>query len=422
MPWFGLVALVGYITIRAIASIGQIAQRYPDSVGYESFSFLSRTDRAWPIPLVFSLAGSDTTRIVVHIVAGTLAWGALAWVLSQSLAWRRSAFAVTLFLGLAPQVIRYDVAILSESLSITFVVMAIAATLYKLRTPTSVATMWWASSLTVCVLARPTHLLIVVICVIPVVWKLVMTRGKSLTTGGIGLIALLMMALFTLQQSPHMSVLNLYTVLSSRVITDDQRFDWFVDQGMPNTPEMRTATGYDYAEQLSPDLAAIIDLPNGQQPPALMRAGGVELATWAYDDGWRTVAKYLVLHPWDTVSHAQLLIDESLAPPNGDFLPLTNGPMLPWALFLPWQAWAIAIIASCTALALKQSTRKTAVVILAMAATTFVIYLATVHTSGIEHVRHSVPPAIALRVLGLAAILSILPKRAPTEVLDESEH
>lgn len=422
MPWFGLVALVGYATIRAVASIGQSAQRYPDSVGYESFSFLSRTDRAWPVPLVFSLAGSDTTRVIVHVVAGALAWGALAWVSSQSLAWRRSAFAVTLLLGLAPQVIRYDVAILSESLSITFVVMAIAATLYKLRSTTTIATIWWASSLTVCVLARPTHLLIVVICVIPVMWKFVMTRGKSLATGGIGLIALLMVALFTLQQSPHMSVLNLYTVLSSRVITDDQRFEWFVDEGMPNIPGMRTATGYDYAEQLSPELAAVIDLPNGQQPPALMRAGGVELATWAYDNGWRTVVKYLVLHPWDTVSHAQLLIDGSLAPPNGDFLPLTNGPMLPWAMFLPWQLWAIAIIGCCAALALRNTTRKTAVVVLSMTATSFLIYLATVHSSGIEHVRHSIAPAIALRVLGLAAILSLFPKRVSSESLGESEH
>ena len=419
MPWFGAVAVMVSLVVRASAAWGQTAQRYPDSVGYESFSFLSRTDRPWPIPLVFALAGSDTARVIIHVTAGTVAWGALAWVLSRTVRWQRSAFVAVLLVGLSPQIIRYDVAILSESLSITFVVMAIASTLHRLHSRTATATVWCAVSLTLCVLSRPTHLLIAVVCATPVVWKFLRSKGNALSVGGVGFLALLFLGVFTVQQSQHMSVLNLYTVVTSRVLSDDQRFEWFINNGMPDIAGMRQATGYDYATDLPKDVANIVQLPSGQQPPSLMRVGGVELATWMQDHGWTTVAKYLATHPKDTVQHAQQLADATLTPPNGDFLPLQNGPMLPWSTFLTWQLWSLVFVASWGVLALKQTTRRLSVALLAMFLTTWLVYLATVHTSGIEHVRHSSVVAVALRVLGLAALLSILPRRQLSRTLDE---
>lgn len=419
MPWFGVLALCASFIVRGIAALGEAPQRYPDSVGYDTLKFFSPTDRPWPIPFLFSVAGSDDARIVLHVVLGTLAWGSLAWVLSQSVRWRRVVFVATLIVGLSPQIIRYDVAMLSESLSITFVVSAIASTLYRLRVRTPLSTSWWAISLTFCVLSRPTHLLIVGVCVVPVVWKLVATRRKSLTVGGMGFIALLMVGIFTVQQSQHMSLLNLYTVISSRVITDVERFEWFVDKGMPNIDGMRAATGYDYTEDLPPEVAQVVELPPGQQPPTLMRVGGVQLAQWLEDNGWKTMATYLITHPFDTLTHAQQLADPALTPPNGDFLPLQNGPMLPWFIFLSWQIWAMMIVVCCGVLSLRHSTRPTSRMLLTITATTFLVYLATVHTSGIEHVRHSSTVAAVVRILGLAAVVSVLPQRTISGKLDE---
>lgn len=421
MPWFGIVISVVSLAIRALAAIGQPAQRYPDSVGYDSFSFLSQTNRPWPIPFIYSLAGSDTSRVVVQVVLGTLAWSSLAWVLSRTAKWQRTTFIATMALGLSPQIIRYDVAILSESLSISLAVFAIAATLYRSAVQSSVATAWWAISLTLCVLSRPAHLLIPAMCVVPVVWKFVASRGKKLSTTGVGFIALFMVGVFTVQQSQPMSLLNLYTVISSRVITDDQRFDWFVKQGMPNVAGMRQANGYDYVEQLPPDVADTVKLPVGQQPPTLMRVGGVELATWLTDNGWKTVAKYLVFHPKDTLQHAHMLADPTLNAPNGDFLPLQNGPMIPWTIFGTWQLWMLIFIACSGILFAKTSGRQQAVMLLSMCATTALIYLATVHTSGIEHVRHVAPYAAALRILGLSALLMALPKRSLNKTLETAD-
>lgn len=421
MPWCGVIISVLSFTVRAFAALGQPPQRYPDSVGYDSFSFLSQTIRPWPIPFVYSLAGSDTSRIIVQVVVGTLAWSSLAWVLSRTARWQCTTFIAIMVLGLSPQIIRYDVAILSESLSITFAVLAIAATFYRSAVQSTVATAWWAISLTLCVLSRPAHLLIPAVCVIPVVWKFVASRGKKLSATGVGFIALFMLGVFTIQQSQPMSLLNLYTVISSRVITDDQRFDWFVDQGMPNVAGMRQANGYDYVEQLPPDVADIVALPAGQQPPTLMRVGGAELATWLEDNGWKAVAKYLVFHPGDTLQHAHLLADPTLNAPNGDFLPLQNGPMLPWAVFGDWRLWTLIFIASFGILFARTNSRKQSQALLYMGAMTSLIYVATVHTSGVEHVRHVAPYAAVLRMLGLSALVMALPRRSLSGTLETAD-
>lgn len=421
MPWFGVVVSAVAFVIRGVAALSQPAQRYPDSAGYDSFSFLSHTSRPWPIPFIYSLAGSDTSRVVVQVVVGTLAWASLAWVLSRPSKWQRTVFIATMTFGLSPQIIRYDVAILSESLSISLAVLAIAATLYRSAVQSTAATTWWAISLTLCVLSRPAHLLIPAMCVIPVVWRFLASRGKTLSATGVGFIALLMVGAFTVQQSQSLSLLNLYTVVSSRVITDDQRFDWFVDQGMPNVAGMRQANGYDYVEQLPPEVAKIVALPIGQQPPTLMRVGGVELAKWLTDNGWKTVAKYLVFHPGDTLQHARLLAEPTLNAPNGDFLPLQNGPMLPWGIFGHWQLWTLIFIASFVILLARPNSRKQSLLLLFMCVMTCLIYLATVHTSGIEHVRHVAPYAAVLRILGLSALLMALPRRSLSETLETAD-
>lgn len=421
MPWFGVGAILVSFAVRGSAAWGETAQRYPDSIGYDTLKFFSPTDRPWPIPFIYSLAGSDSHRVVAQVVIGTLAWGALAWVLTTTAKWQRSAFVATLLLGLTPQVIRYDVAILSESLSISFAVLAVASTLHRLRVRSPLATTWWATSLTLCAMSRPTHLIIVVACLVPATWRFIVTKGKKLTAGAIGMFALLLFSVFTIQQSQHMSLLNLYTVVSSRVVSDDNRFNWFVERGMPVSGGMRTATGYDYAKDLPGDVASIVQLPEGQQPPSLMRVGGVELARWLQDNGWRTVVMYLITHPGDTLTHASNLANATLNAPNGDFLPLQNGPMIPWSVASTWQMWTLVLFACCVVLFVKRSTRHNAMVLAAMFATTVIIYVVTVHTSGIEHVRHSSTVATMIRILGLAALVGILPKKSLSQTTDEDD-
>lgn len=411
MPEWGIFLTLISLVTRAAASIGQDAQRYPDSIGYETLSFSAPIDRPWPVPLFFAIAGSDGVRIALHVLLGVAAWTYLAWNISRFTRWRQLAFGMVMLIGLSPQIIRYDVAILSESLSITFIVSSIAATLHVMSKRTAISTVLWIASVTLCVSVRPTHILIPIVFLSASGWALIRHRKFRLTVTSVTLIAVFIGGIVSIRQSQPMSLLNLYTVVSSRVITDDDRFQWFVENGMPITEEMRSATGYDYAGDLPSDIAQVVQLPAGQQPPALMRAGGVTLAQWLLDNGWAKMARYLATHPSDTLRHAQQLVDSTLAPANGDFLPLNNGPMLPWNLFLPWKLWGVIIVVALTLLIFRQTSRQLVQLSLGIIATMLIIYLATVHTSGIEHVRHVVPIAITLRLVGVLLVCAVLPRR-----------
>ena len=419
MPWFAVTATAVALIVRAMASVSQNAVRYPDSVGYDTVKFFTHTDRPWPIPFVFSLAGSDSLRIVFQALLGTAAWVFLAWVVSSISRFPRTGFASTLLLGVSPQIIRYDVAILSESLSITFAVAAVAATLYRLHTRTMLSNIIWGTALTLCVLSRPTHLMVVIVCLVPSTITFIRARARKITMTTLALLTLFGAGIVSLRTTSHVSLLNMYTVISSRVISDDERFAWFVERGMPNIPDMRTATGYDYAEELPADVAAIVQLPVGQQPPQLMRVGGVQLATWLKNNGWREWARYLITHPSDAFAHANQLAGPTLNPPNGDFLPLKNGAMIPQSIFLTWQLWSLLSVVALLAGFLRSRTRSTSLLLVACVLTSWSIYFITVHTSGIEHVRHAVTVSAMIRVLGVVSLFALWPQSRSTASLDE---
>ncbi len=392
------------LTARIIAALGQSPQRFPDSIGYETFSLLGASDRPGPIAFVFSVVTSDVGRMTFHVLVGSAAWIYLAHVLGQRSAYPRVIFLATTLLGVTPQVIRYDVTILSESLSISFAVFACAATVHYTTSPSPRTRALWLAGITLCTLSRPTHIFLALACVLPFAFTFLRSRGRKIAPIGLFFVALLAFATLQIRNSSPMANLNMYTVLSSRVLSDDSRFSWFVANGFPATQEMRSATGYDYAEDLPPDVKAIVNLPTGQQPPALMRAGGVPVAEWVADSGLRTLTKYLVTHPSDTLTHAHSLMSPTLNPPNDDFLPLTNGPMLSRSLFFTWQAWMLLYCVGTTLLLLRQRTRRVGFAMITAFLVTAAVYLATVHTSGIEHPRHASTVAIVVRVLGLTSM------------------
>jgi hypothetical protein len=408
-PWFAV--SVGFVLFvaRGLASVGRTATRFPDSIGYENFSLFGGADRPWPVTAVYAAVQSDGGRVFVQVLIGCLAWVWFGHELSRHSRWPRATMIATAVLSLSPQIIRYDIAILSESLGITYAVLAVAATLQRLHHPTHASTVVWLACIALCGFTRPTHLLVIAAVCAAHIARLVSSRGRQISMVGVVVTAMMLVGAVQQRSSSNMSLLNLYTVVSSRIISDNDRFDWFVDHGMPVVDGMRTAGGYDYASDLPTDVAAVVDLPEGQQPPSLMRIGGVPLAEWLRDKGWRTLALYLATHPGDTLNHAQDLLDPTLTPPNGDFLPLDNGPMIPGFVFGHWQVWALIALGGMMILLFR--TRREAFVFAAVGAVTAVVYLATVHTSGIEHVRHSVTVAAMIRVVGLSALVRALSPR-----------
>lgn len=414
---FFIVVAIASLFIRSLASLGQPVARFPDSLGYEHLSLWGDIDRFWPVPVVYSLFQSDTSRVVIHILIGVGAWIWLGLVVSRLTRWPRVSFALICILGLTPQVIRYDVAILSESLGISFAVGALAASLSVYESPTQRRCVIWVTAIALCAMTRPAHLIVLAVAFLSYLISPVITERRLFSTQylarrivspiSLSLIALGIFGVVQLQSNNSTSLLNFYTVLSERVITNDDRYNWFVTHGMPDIEGAREALGYDYREQLPDDVANIVQLPIGQQPPTLMRVGGTSLAQWAQAQGWSTYVRYVITHPVDTSERLSALLNETLNPSNPSFFPLENGPMLPWWLFSPWQLWFILAIAGISMLVAYRQRQLTAL-FLVISSIVVLVYATTTLTSGIEHQRHGVTVAVVLRLLGIVAPLVAL--------------
>ena len=417
--WFLITITLLACAVRSLASIGQPIARFPDSAGYEHLSLWGTVDRFWPVPLLYWLVQADVGRIIVHIVVGVAAWTSLGLVVSRIVRWPKSVFTLIMFLGLTPQVIRYDITLLSESLGISFAIGAIAATINVCCAPTTRAYVLWIITLAFCAMTRPTHLVVIAVALFFIAFQFIRFRHKKHFFVLVALLFLCLISLVQLRGHKSTSILNFYTVLSERVITNDQRYGWFVKQGMPNIEGARGAVGYDYAFQLPRPINDIVQLPIGQNPPTLMRVGGIELARWVDKHGWSHYAQYLIVHPSDTMQRLSSLLDETLSPPSTDFLPLENGPMLPEALFLHWSVWLLLCIAGITLCYLQNPLCRIGHVFVAMFLATTVIYAASTLTSGIEHPRHGVTVAVVLRVMGVLALVVPLGAQLSTTTRDE---
>jgi|694.fasta_scaffold15291_13 hypothetical protein len=407
MKFIVLMAVMS-IVIRTLASVGRPIARFADSDGYESFQIFGEINRMWPVPLMYSLVQSDVSRVMMQIAIGSVAWIWLAVVVSRITRWPRISFALILTLGLSPEVIRYDLTILSESLGISFAVWAFALSVELVTSPTRRTWILWFTSMAFCSMTRPTHLVIPAVVVLPHVIRFLASKGKKISVTTVALCALIVVGVVQAQANSSTSLLNLYTVLAERVMTDDDRYEWFVSRGMPDVAGTRDVFGYDYPADLPPEVAEIVQLPVGQAPPRLMRIGGVSLAQWAQEDGWKTYLTYTVTHPTDTASRLASLAGPTLSPPNGDFLPLDNGPMLPGVVFGSWQLWSVLLVVAAAMIYLRSPSRRLAQLFISLGVILVLMYAASTLTSGIEHPRHAVTVSVMLRVAGLSAILAAL--------------
>ncbi|XTZ16637.1 hypothetical protein ACQSSU_04390 [Micromonospora echinospora] len=140
------------VPYRAFDS-GSYAGRLDQSDPTATLSFTGRSPRLWGTPLLYSLADSDRTRIVLQTLVAITAWVVLVvalWVCLRSLL-PRVVMAVALFgLALTPPVYLWDHALLSEALSINLGLLAAGLLVLWLRTGSRVAlvamtasTVWW---------------------------------------------------------------------------------------------------------------------------------------------------------------------------------------------------------------------------------------------------------------------------------------
>lgn len=414
-----LFLLTAYAITRAACSIGQPIATFPDTLGYESLSFFGNNHRPWPVSLVYFFVHSDPTRVLVQVIVGSVVWGWCAIVLARNSRYPRGVIIAVLAMGLTPQVIRYDLAILSESLTISFVVLLITASINLSSQRNFRTVTLWLLSLLVCGMARPTHLIIIWVCTAFVLIQIL--RKRSVRNFGLCLV-LLFMSLWgyrLFKSDDGYSRLNFYTVMAEQIMPNDARYQWFVQNGMPDIPIIRTAMSYDYVEDVDPALLALVELPVGQMPPSIIRVGGMQFANWVISDGWHTYGKYVLSHKSDSFSKVRSLSDPTLSPINDDFLPISSRDNFTRPYFGSWKIWTIAGLAAATSLLVRASRRRYVSPVLAMTGFTFVIYCINMLASGIEHPRHASATAVSIRVLALVTISLALPGLRRATLVDE---
>ena len=235
------------------------------------------------------------------------------------------------------------------------------------------------------------------------------SAGKRAFPGALGIMILgaSVIGFWQFRANRPTGELNLYTVVTERVMNDDARFAWFVAHGMPDVPGMRQAQSYDYVEQVPPELLTYLQLPAGQAPPALIRVGGMQFAQWVRHHGWSTYARYVLTHPSDTKARILDLASPTLDPVNDDFLPLDSRTIVPRWLFAPWKLCLVTAAAGAVFAVLTGRLRR-AGMLTSMVLSTAIIYCAAMLTSGIEHPRHASMVAVLFRVCALAGAAELV--------------
>ncbi|NES29900.1 hypothetical protein GCE86_24635 [Micromonospora terminaliae] len=157
-----LAVLLGlYVTARLVILARYTVFTSVDSTSYadrpgntiELLSFTGHAPRPWAVPLLYALAGSDRAGTVAQWGISTLAWSLLicaCWLLLRTSFARIGAVSAVVGLALSRSVYSWDHAVLSESLSISLGIAALALLAIWVRSRSRVAlgalvvaAVWW---------------------------------------------------------------------------------------------------------------------------------------------------------------------------------------------------------------------------------------------------------------------------------------
>ncbi len=287
--WLVPALLAGAAILRILAVIGQQAFVYVDSIDYETLDFSGGARRPWVTPLLYSLTDRLPLRILLQAVSGAACWSYLA-VAASTLATQRRVrlgiLAAILGLSLTTTVTNWDTAMLSESLALSCSALLIGTLLRVAQHRTLGAVLLALGAWVLWIFTRQNHLVLAGLVVVALAVVLVVRRLRDGSFDRIvgallgGVAALSVLALVSYRENTEIVDFNLATVIGGRVLTDADDLAWFVDEGMP----------------------VLAEVPAGAPASPEQLLADADFERWLRRDGVRTYARYLVTHPWDTVT------------------------------------------------------------------------------------------------------------------------
>jgi hypothetical protein len=297
--------LFGYFLLRVGGFYGIETLRQQDTESYlevASHSVFSLDfwagARSWTVPLLWKvLPDADSERAAGQFILSCASWPVLAWAVARCLrdtVFRYVAFSLVLLFSLTLAIVRWDLVILSESVSISLTVLVLAAWLELVRAPRRGLVVALLGLTLLWVFARDSNGIIALVTV-PLLALWAIRPPAELGRAWVGVLAAGTFAIFfagllattTDEAQLRRNERPILHVIGRRVLADQEQTRWWRDHGMPAPPprvirERRSLAGI-----------AEGGLPSDPQTE--------EFLDWAREHGRNTLARYLLAHPIQTV-------------------------------------------------------------------------------------------------------------------------
>ena len=332
--YFGFTA--AYVLIRFVAISGSpVAGAFPDSesfrqaVGALTYRFVSLTGRAlrpWVVPVFYAAFRSDALRADAQVVVSIVSWLVLAAVVAIALRDNRVraiAFVVVLALSCTTPVLNWDRVILSESLSISAGVLALAAWLRFVRRPTPWNTAAVILATTIWSFTRWALFPVVAVAAVLVAVTAV-RRHERLLRAAVA-IALIVVAAWGYGANARgdkeykafravglsQFSTNFGYQLRYNILNDQRELSWFIGHGMPRPG--RGLTPYVRSSPSDDDYGGV---------PAFLDAyrADTALASWVEAKGRAVYARYVVTHLDRFASRFVRELPYTIAPPRNQIV------------------------------------------------------------------------------------------------------
>ena len=302
-PW--VATAVGLAAaLHLLAVIGGHAFVYTDSIDYETLDFSGGARRPWVTPLLYWTTDDRGLRIVLQAAISIACWTTLALRASSLPQDRRARWAVlvaVLGLSLTTTVTSWDTAMLSESLALSFTALLLAVLLRFAQEPTYRSAALVLATWVLWLFTRQNHLVLgwlvaaATAAVLLVGWRRTRAVARpSLVLLG-GMVGLSALGVVSYAQNTEIVHYNLAQIIGNRVFPDADKAEWFTAEGMPVPGSHPLGLAVTPQELLADE----------------------RFERWIEDDGVGVYARYLLSHPWYSVTGPL----ESLAsdrPPFGD--------------------------------------------------------------------------------------------------------
>jgi hypothetical protein len=209
----------------------QNARIWPDSGSYLGFS----TQRMPVYSIVASALENKYVLVCVQFALSLASWCWLGWVVGGAIGVLLAAC-----VALSGPIVMWDLAVLSESLSLTLLVAVLASTITLYRRWTRTRFVVWCALVVLFSMTRATNAFLAPFLAVPF---LATNKKRLLYVALAALIVVVTVDVYTRTVGGSLRKLSMVNVYTGRILPDPDRRGYFVERGMPLEAEMEPFIG-----------------------------------------------------------------------------------------------------------------------------------------------------------------------------------